>query len=336
MPRLMREQTARGVRFCLPEIIDSEVRASCRVHGHGVVESDAAQGILEREAHELRFRIAQACRPARRTLGADDLPTVLDVRQMLLRDSEHFGKLSLRQGLSLPDGPEELGERERAATQVLEEGHCVRAATLRTRVLFFSRHGVSPLQPTQVGLRRRRESHNRAPLPAESYGPLTTSRSLQGLIVEARHASRRLQPVLLHGLDPRHEFAHNGSGTRRSCRRDRSARTTRVITTEEYTHEGYSSTNTPRRLRPISKALGHVAARRNGPSQLTTPPLQSRTTGSPSVGRRGSPTGAVPELGKPGGDEARTAPTRQFSPAPRTRLWRPGPPPAHDPSLSLN
>lgn len=53
---------------------------------------------------------------------------------------------------------------------------------------------------------------NRAPLPAESYGPLTTSRSLQGLIVEARHASRRLQPVLLHGLDPRHEFAHNVIG----------------------------------------------------------------------------------------------------------------------------
>src|SRR5260370_795753 len=43
---------------------------------------------------------------------------------------------------------------------------------------------------------------NRAPLPAESYGTLTTSRSLQGLIVEARHASRRLQPVLLHGLEP--------------------------------------------------------------------------------------------------------------------------------------
>src|SRR5258706_807492 len=159
MPRLMREQTARDVRFCLSEIIDYEVRASCRVHGHCVAESDAAQGILKREAHKLRFRIAQACRPARRTLGADHLPTVLDMRQMLLRDSEHFGKLSLRQGLSLPDGPEELGERERAAAQVLEEGHCVGAAALTTRVLFFSRHGVSPLQPTQVGLRRRRESH---------------------------------------------------------------------------------------------------------------------------------------------------------------------------------
>src|SRR5262249_20058761 len=106
-----------------------------------------------------RFRIAQARGPARRTFGADDLPTILDVRQMLLRESERGGERSLRQGPSLPDGPEEFGEGQRATTQVLEEGHCFRPAALATRVLFFSRHGVSPLQPTHVALRRWCRSH---------------------------------------------------------------------------------------------------------------------------------------------------------------------------------
>ena len=67
------------------------------------------QGILEREAHKLRFRMAQTRRPARRPLGTNDLPTVLDVRQMLLRNSKRAGERRLRQGLPLPDGPEELG-----------------------------------------------------------------------------------------------------------------------------------------------------------------------------------------------------------------------------------
>jgi hypothetical protein len=89
------------------------------------VKTGSTKRILKRKPDKLRLGVTEQRCPTRRSFRTNDLTAILDVREMLLGNSEPIRKLRLGHGLALSDGSQELGKRERSTTQLFEECHSI-------------------------------------------------------------------------------------------------------------------------------------------------------------------------------------------------------------------